>query len=131
MLAPTPPARVVVHGRLPTVTAERVKLEQVLLNLIANALKHGGRPDLCVEVGVEDAGERWCFYVKDDGNGIPSEYHERIWGMFQTLRARDEVEGTGIGLSVVRKIVESQGGRAWVEGHEGQGATFRFTWPKW
>ena len=77
-----------------------------------------------------DAGDAYEFAVADNGAGIAPEFHERIWGIFQTLEARDKVEGTGIGLAVVRKIVESRGGRAWVESVPGEGATFRFTWPK-
>lgn len=69
------------------------------------------------------------FAIADNGPGIPPQYHERIWGMFQTLASRDTVEGSGIGLSVVKKIVEARGGRVSVESQPGQGATFRFTWP--
>lgn len=67
--------------------------------------------------------------MSDNGPGIAPAYHERIFGIFQTLHPRDAVEGTGIGLSLVRKIVESRGGRVWVESAEGAGATFRFHWP--
>jgi signal transduction histidine kinase len=83
-----------------------------------------------VRVDASEAGAFWEFSVADDGPGIAPEYHERIWGLFQTLRTLDEQEGTGIGLSVVKKSVESRGGRAWLESTPGQGATFRFTWPK-
>jgi signal transduction histidine kinase len=68
--------------------------------------------------------------VSDNGPGIAPQYHDRIFGIFQTLEARDKVEGTGIGLSVVKKLVESRGGRVWLESEAGQGATFRFTWPR-
>jgi signal transduction histidine kinase len=68
--------------------------------------------------------------VADNGPGIAPEYHERIFGIFQTLQARDKVEGTGIGLSLVKKLVESRGGRIWVESPPQGGATFRFTWPR-
>jgi signal transduction histidine kinase len=68
--------------------------------------------------------------VSDDGPGIAPEYHQRIWEIFQTLEARDKVEGTGIGLSVVRKIVEKHGGRTWVTSAAPNGATFGFSWPK-
>ena len=69
------------------------------------------------------------FTVADNGPGIAPQYHERVFGIFQTLQSRDRVEGTGIGLSVVKKIVEGQGGRVWVESAEGDGARFHFTWP--
>jgi signal transduction histidine kinase len=100
------------------------------MNLIGNALKHCRKPDLRIEIGARELGPRWEFYVKDDGPGIDPAFHERIWGIFQTLEPRDRVESTGIGLAVVRKIVEGKGGRAWVESQPGQGATFRFTWPR-
>lgn len=115
---------------MPTLRTERVPLQQVFMNLIGNALKHCKRSEPEVVVGVADAGELFEFSVSDNGAGIAPEFHERIWVIFQTLEPRDVVEGTGIGLSVVRKIVENKGGRAWVESREGSGATFRFTWPK-
>ena len=77
-----------------------------------------------------DRGHLYQFSVRDNGVGIPREYHERIWGIFQTLEPRDKVEGTGIGLSLVKKLVESHHGRVWVESSPGQGATFFFTWPR-
>lgn len=82
-----------------------------------------------VEIGVTREQEYHHFSVADNGPGIPPQYFDRIWQIFQTLSARDKVEGTGIGLSVVRKLVESQGGRAWVESEVGSGTTFHFTWP--
>jgi PAS domain S-box-containing protein len=126
-----PPAGVVrVAEGMPTVTAERVPLQQVFLNLVSNALKHGGADAPRVDVGWRDAGGAWEFSVSDNGPGIAPEYHERIWGIFQTLQPRDRVEGTGIGLSVVKKIVETRGGTVAVESAPGRGATFRFTLPK-
>ncbi len=130
LLSPAPPASIQVETRMPVVHAERVPLQQVFLNLMNNALKHSQRPDTIVRVRASEVGDVWEFSVADNGPGISPEYHERIWGIFQTLRARDEVEGTGIGLSVVKKIVEARGGQVRVESAPGQGATFFFTWPK-
>ncbi|AFE08416.1 PAS/PAC sensor signal transduction histidine kinase [Corallococcus coralloides DSM 2259] len=132
LLAPPPEAEVKVQPGSPTVSAERVKLQQVFLNLIGNALKFTRlhRPDPRIQVTWRDAGEQYEFTVADNGPGIAPEFHERIWGIFQTLESRDKVEGTGIGLSVVRKIIETRGGRAWVDSVPGEGAAFRFTWPK-
>jgi PAS domain S-box-containing protein len=130
LLAPPAGAAIEVAPGMPAVLSERVPLQQAFLNLLSNALKHARRSDVRVQVGVRAAGDFWEFSVSDNGPGIPPEYHERIWGLFQTLQARDQVEGTGIGLSVVKKSVEARGGRAWVESVPGQGATFRFTWPK-
>jgi signal transduction histidine kinase len=67
--------------------------------------------------------------IRDNGPGVPARYHAQIWGLFQTLKSRDLVESTGIGLAIVRRIVEAHGGRAWLDSEEGRGATFRFTWP--
>ena len=102
----------------------------VSLKKIGNALKFTPVPGGEIQVQVRPDGEFLHFTVSDNGPGIAPEYHERIFGIFQTLAARDTVEGTGIGLSLVKKIVESREGRVWVESTEGAGATFHFTWPK-
>jgi signal transduction histidine kinase len=117
---------------LPTLTTERVPLQQVFMNLLGNAIKYGGahRPDARVAVAWRDAGDAYKFSVQDNGPGIAPEFHERVWEMFQTLERRDKVEGTGIGLSVVKKLIESRGGQIGLESAEGAGATFWFTWPK-
>ncbi|WP_157270948.1 CHASE domain-containing protein [Azohydromonas aeria] len=130
LLAPPPGVAIDVVAPLPVVTADRTALQQVLLNLVGNALKHAARDKGTVQVAARDDGQCWEFRVADNGPGIAPQYHDRIWAIFQTLEARDKVEGTGIGLSIVRKTVEFQGGRAWVESSEGNGATFFFTWPK-
>lgn len=129
-----PPADVVIQvpEQMPVVEAERVPLQQVFMNLIGNALKHtrAERPDVMIRLDWRDGGDTIEFTVSDNGPGIPPEYHERIWGIFQTLEARDKVEGTGIGLSVVKKIVETRGGSVAIESAPSQGATFRFIWSK-
>ncbi len=130
MLSPAPPAAIQVESRMPVLHSERVPLQQVFLNLMGNGLKHSMRKDALVKVGCSEKSEGWEFSISDNGPGIAPEYHGRIWGIFQTLRARDEVEGTGIGLSVVKKIVENRGGSVRVESAVGQGATFFFTWPQ-
>ncbi|MGH7607648.1 MAG: sensor histidine kinase, partial [Gemmatimonadales bacterium] len=132
MAAPPEGVTIAVAPDLPVIQAERVPLQQVFLNLVGNAVKHSrtARPDVRVGVGWRDAGDAVEFLVSDNGPGIAPEYHERIWEIFQTLEARDKVEGTGIGLSVVKKIVDTRGGRAWVESVPPHGATFGFAWPK-
>jgi signal transduction histidine kinase len=130
LIAPTPPRSITVADDMPTVTTERVALQQVFLNLLSNGLKHAERPDGHVHVEARDAGEQWEFRVTDNGPGIAPEFQERVWGIFQTLQARDKVESTGIGLAIVKKVVEARGGRTWIESPEGAGATFCFTWPK-
>jgi PAS domain S-box-containing protein len=130
-----PPAGVIIEvpAQMPAFDAERVPLQQVFLNLISNAVKYtrAARPDVMVRIDWRDAGDSFEFLVSDNGPGIDPQYHERIWGIFQTLAPRDKVEGTGIGLSVVRKIVEARGGFASVESAPNEGAKFRFTWPKY
>jgi PAS domain S-box-containing protein len=132
LLAPTPGIVIEVQEGMPALQAERVSFQQVFMNLIGNAMKYGGayRTDLVVRVRWRDAGESYEFTVVDNGPGIAPEYHDRIWGIFQTLEPRDKVEGTGIGLSVVKKVVEARGGRVWVDSSPGQGSTFGFTWPR-
>ena len=130
LLAPASGVTIEIQAGLPVLQTEQASLQQVFMNLVGNALKHARRADPVVRVGVRDHGELYEFTVEDNGRGIAPAFHERIWGLFQTLDARDRVEGTGIGLSVVKKIVEARGGRAWVESAVGAGAAFHFTWPK-
>ena len=116
---------------LPTLTTNVVQLQQVFTNLISNALKYHNHPEKgIVQIGCDDAGDFYLFSVADDGPGIDPEYHERIFVIFQTLTERDTMESTGVGLAIVKKIVEHQGGRIGVKSAEGQGAKFTFTWPK-
>jgi signal transduction histidine kinase len=129
LLAPPSTASLVV-GKLPTLSTLRVPLQQVLMNLMGNAIKYNRDREVTVEVGATEQEDGWVLYVKDNGVGIAPEFHQRIWQLFQTLEARDKVESTGIGLAVVRKIVESRGGRAWIESTPGSGATFYFSWPQ-
>jgi signal transduction histidine kinase len=128
LLAPPETATIEI-GELPKIWGVRAQLQQILLNLLSNALKYNRDRELHVKVSARRDGDRWEFAVADDGVGISPEFHDRIWGLFQTLERRDKVESTGIGLSVVRKIVESHRGNAWVESQVGSGATFLFTWP--
>ncbi|MCC6169594.1 MAG: PAS domain S-box protein [Caldilineaceae bacterium] len=116
---------------MPTITTLRVPLETVLRNLLGNAVKHHDKPNGLLEIDAWSLGDGMVeFVVRDDGPGIDPVYHERIFQMFQTLLPRDQREGSGIGLAVVKKIVESVGGRVWVESQAGEGAVFRFTWPE-
>jgi signal transduction histidine kinase len=129
LIAPPSTARLLTTS-LPTLNTLRVPLQQVLMNLMGNAIKYNRDRKLTVEVGARHDGIDWAFYVRDDGVGIAPEFHQRIWTLFATLEARDKVESTGIGLAVVRKIVEARGGRAWLESESDAGATFWFTWPQ-
>jgi PAS domain S-box-containing protein len=116
---------------MPALTTLVTPLETCLRNLISNAIKHHDRPDGTIHIGAEDRLSCVVFSVTDDGPGIASEYHERIFGMFQTLQPRDDLDASGVGLSIIRKTAESYGGTVSVESEEGKGATFRLTWEKY
>ncbi|UOQ99212.1 CHASE3 domain-containing protein [Hymenobacter sp. 5317J-9] len=130
-LNPPPGFTVELPFFLPTLTTNAVQLQQVFTNLISNALKYHDHPETgTVHISCDDAGDFYLFSVADDGPGIAPEYHDRIFVIFQTLTERDTLESTGVGLAIVKKIVERQGGRIGVKSAEGQGAKFIFTWPK-
>ncbi|MDZ7956583.1 MAG: sensor histidine kinase [Aulosira sp. DedQUE10] len=105
-------------------------MQQVFANLISNAIEHNSRSDCMVTISVREQGKYYEFAVADDGPGIPSEYHDKVFTMFQTLESRDRKENTGIGLASVKKIVETEGGTITLESLVGEGSTFRFTWLK-
>ncbi|MCY7392575.1 MAG: PAS domain S-box protein [Leptolyngbyaceae cyanobacterium CAN_BIN12] len=115
---------------MPTLPARALLLRQVFANLIGNAIKHHDRPDGRITITASDQVDCYEFAVADDGPGIATDYHDRIFVIFQTLTARDSKENTGVGLSIVKKIVETEGGQIWVDSEVGQGTTFRFTWLK-
>ena len=129
-LAPPPTFTVKVMPGMPTLITERLPLEQVFANLISNGIKHNHRPDGQIVISVEDQTDFYEFAVADNGPGIPPEFHEKVFVMFQTLQARDTVENTGVGLAIVKKIIEDQGGTISLKSERDQGATFRFTWAK-
>ena len=116
-------------GELPTVRADRGQIQQLLQNLIGNALKFRGPHPARVHVAAHRAGGEWVVSVKDQGIGIPPEHFSRIFELFKRLHTRDEYAGTGIGLALCQKIVERHGGRIWVESELGQGTTFFFSLP--
>jgi PAS domain S-box-containing protein len=112
------------------IQAPRMPLEQILRNLIDNALKHHDKKQGRIEVSVRDEDTNYAFAVTDDGPGIPPQYHEQIFKTFHTLKPRDQVEGSGMGLAIVRKNIEVFGGTLNLESSAGHGSTFHFTWPK-
>jgi PAS domain S-box-containing protein len=108
----------------------RMPLQQILMNLISNAIKHHDKKSGRIDVTVADRGTDYAFAVKDDGPGISPQFHDQIFKMFQTLKPRDQVEGSGMGLAMVRKNIEVFGGTIELVSAEGEGSIFRFTWPK-
>jgi PAS domain S-box-containing protein len=115
---------------MPTIVTEKLPLQQVFTNLISNAIKYHPRQDGRVSISVQEYASNYEFVVADDGDGIAPEYHDKVFGIFQTLSPRDTIESTGIGLAIVKKIVEQQGGTIRLKSQPGQGAAFYFTWKK-
>ena len=115
---------------MPILQTDRLQLYQVFANLISNAIKHHGSEQGHIWIKVSDKGDFYQFTVKDDGPGIAPEYHEKVFMMFQTLETKDYGTDTGIGLALVRKIVQEHGGSIKLKSEAGNGARFRFTWPK-
>ena len=113
---------------VPPLTTNRLLLSQVLTNLISNAIKHHDRPDGQVKIMAQVQGKDYELAVCDDGPGIAPRNHSRVFDIFQTLSTRDQKENTGIGLAIVKKIIERAGGQIFLESQLGEGATFRFTW---
>jgi signal transduction histidine kinase len=117
-------------SELPSLVCEKIRMAQVFENLLMNAVKFMNRPNGQVEVTCTEDEDSWRFCVADNGPGIEEKYFDRIFKVFQTLSPRDEVEGSGIGLAVVKRIIEVYGGRVWVESKVGKGSKFFFTLPK-
>lgn len=123
-------AAVTVRSPLPNVTFDPTHFKQIFLNLIGNAVKFlGDQPEPHVEIGGEENAEWIEFYVRDNGIGIDPEHQEKVFAIFQRLKEID-VEGTGIGLAIVKKIIDFAGGKIWIESKKGEGATFRFRIPR-
>ncbi len=115
---------------MPTLHTRRQPLQQVLSHLIDNAIRHHPTAMGTVEVSVIDQGDRYEFAVADNGDGIDPQFQQRIYTIFQTLKARDLQENIGAGLAIIKKIVAAEGGTIQLESAAGSGAIFRFTWLK-
>jgi light-regulated signal transduction histidine kinase (bacteriophytochrome) len=118
-------AEVRVEPDLPTIVCDAVRIRQVFENLIANAVKYNDKPRPLVEIGYREAPGEHVLFVRDNGPGIEARYQEKVFRIFQRLVPREEHDGTGVGLTICKKIVEGHGGRIWVESDGlGQGSTF-------
>ncbi len=119
-----------VASDMPSVYTFRPALEQSFQNLLDNAIKHHDRLDGHAKVTAQDLGPYVAFTVRDDGPGVPPKMREKIFELFETVKPRAEVDGSGIGLALVKRTVESQGGTIALEADGEPGAAFRLTWPK-
>jgi signal transduction histidine kinase len=128
-IAPSENIEIVVQADLPTILCEQPRITQLFQNLLDNAVKFMDKPKGYIKVGCVEEDGFWKFSVADNGPGIEEKNFERIFQIFQTLKARDEFESTGIGLTIVKKVVELEGGKIWVESEVGNGTTFFFTLP--
>lgn len=115
---------------MPILQGRRILLQQVFSNLISNAIKHHHRSDGKIEISVRYLEHFYEFSIADDGPGIAPEYHDKIFGIFQTLESKHKNDSTGIGLAIVKKIIETEGGKIELESQLNQGTKFRFTWLK-
>jgi PAS domain S-box-containing protein len=129
-LSPPSSFTIELSSALPVLMTERLWLQQVFSNLIGNAIKHHDRLEGHIWVDVQEKGKFYQFAVSDDGPGIDLTYHQKVFVIFQTLQARDKTESTGIGLSLVKSIVENKGGTVQIESTQNRGTTFLFSWPK-
>ncbi len=137
LLAPPAHIAIEIASPLPSVVIEVFKAQQVFQNLLSNAIKFMDKPAgrVVVNCAAEgDAGDAaglvWHFSVADNGPGIEARHFDKVFQLFQTLAPRDKIEGTGVGLALVKKIIELEGGKIWLESSPGAGATFHFTLPR-
>jgi two-component system sensor kinase FixL len=120
---------ITIENKLPVIECEETKITRVFQNLLNNAVKYMDKPHGVVKIGCVEEDGYWKFSIADNGPGIEEKYFDKIFQMFQTLSPRDEFESTGVGLTVVKKVVELYGGQLWVESEVGEGSTFLFTLP--
>jgi signal transduction histidine kinase len=127
-----PPGRcsVTIEEGLPSIPCENVRMSQVFQNLVDNAVKYVDKPEGEIRIGCVEESTHWRFFVTDNGRGIDPKHQEKVFQIFQTLGPNDSTEASGIGLTLVKKIVEASGGRIWVESEPGKGSTFHFTLPR-
>jgi light-regulated signal transduction histidine kinase (bacteriophytochrome) len=129
MIVPPENITVTVENELPTIVCEKTRILEVFQNLLSNAIKFMDKPRGIIKIGSTVDDGYWKFSISDNGPGIEEEYFDKIFQMFQTLSSADEHESTGVGLTLVKKIVTMYGGNIWVESEVGQGSTFFFTLP--
>lgn len=130
LIAPPENIQVIIENEFPTIIAEEVRIKQVFQNLISNAVKFMDKEKGIIKLSCRHKEDEWLFCVSDNGLGIEEKYFDKIFGIFQTLVSRDTFENTGIGLSLIKKIISIYGGEVWVESEVGKGSSFNFTIPE-
>jgi len=130
LLAPPDNIKITVEDKLPEYAADENRLTQVFQNLLSNAIKYIDKPKGLIKIGCTEEKNEWKFSVSDNGPGIEEKYWEKIFKIFQTLKSSQSDESTGIGLTIVKKIIDMYKGRIWLESSVGKGTTFYFTLPK-
>ncbi len=129
-VVPTDKFTVLIEGELPIIYNDATRVKQIFMNLISNAVKYNDKEKGEVKIACQSIDEdNWQFCITDNGPGIDEKYHTKIFQIFQTLNARDKVESTGIGLTVVKKIIEYNKGKIWLTSKNGEGTSFYFTLP--
>jgi two-component system sensor kinase FixL len=119
--------RIEMQDSLPTLHGEKIKLHEIFQNLISNAVKYNKPENGVIKINSVDLGNQYQFTIEDTGIGIKEEHFEKIFKLFQTLQPKDTSENTGIGLTIVKKLVEEAGGKVWLESEIGKGTKFHFT----
>jgi PAS domain S-box-containing protein len=132
LVALSPPStfQIAIAKNLPTLYTKRLLLTQVFANLIGNGIKHHDRIDGSLHIGIAERNDVYEFAIADDGPGIAIEQHDRVFEIFQAVNPQNRSDSTGIGLAIVKKIIEAEGGKIRLESQLGEGTTFYFTWPK-
>jgi signal transduction histidine kinase len=125
-----PGLRLEIQPGLPEIHTEKIPLQQVLSNLISNAIKYHDKAEGYIKVYVKDATDHYVFFVEDNGPGISENYHNKIFAIFQTLQERDSFESTGVGLAIVKKILDDRKQKITLTSEPEKGSVFSFTWPK-
>jgi light-regulated signal transduction histidine kinase (bacteriophytochrome) len=121
---------IIVETELPTIFSNKTQIEQVFQNLVSNAIKYNDKPHPQIRIGCTSVVKYWQFYIADNGCGIEERYFEKIFQIFQTISSQNTANSTGIGLAIVKKIIETYGGKIWLQSEIGQGTTFFFTLPQ-
>jgi len=130
LLAPPDNIKITIEDKLPEYSANRTRLSELFQNLISNAIKYTDKPEGIIKINCTDEGNEWKFGVSDNGPGIEEKHFEKIFKIFQILGSVPSEKSTGIGLTIVKKIIDMYKGRIWIESSVGKGTTFYFTLPK-